>query len=372
MIARACITAGYLAALLVLSTCRAEYSNAHLRTRKDQGRSLSEVEDFNSEDGGGEEDEVTVDNEIIPRIVDGTRAKAGRYPYYTAIINEQLGVWNSLLCGGTLIAEDIVLSAAHCTDTGEADKVKVGAYGAPGRGNDGEPYHVANIVKRVNHPKYNPNTLKYDVALYKIDRPVTNRYLLTNMMKLDYDGKYKGTLKGGESMAVVGLGYLDNNGRFPAYLQEVSMSYVPNWNCRLKGWPYLSSDMMCATDPNGKSDNKGQDSCQGDSGGPIIVQRDGKDLQVGIVSYGSNAGCGVDAPGVYSRISESSSWIKETICEISPSSSICPSTSNPQYQCSDLKDCSYISNKWRWVRASLCLWDDLWQDCDATCNRCDA
>ena len=99
-------------------------------TRANDGeRSLTEM---NSMDGDGDDgrpadaNDVTSDAEIIARVVDGSRAQPGEFPFYTAIMDEQFGIINSLVCGGTLIAERVVLSAAHCTDTGAIDKVKVG------------------------------------------------------------------------------------------------------------------------------------------------------------------------------------------------------------------------------------------------------
>ena len=95
----------------------------------DGERSLTEM---NSMDGDGDDgrpadaNDVTSDAEIIARVVDGSRAQPGEFPFYTAIMDEQFGIINSLVCGGTLIAERVVLSAAHCTNTGAIDKVKVG------------------------------------------------------------------------------------------------------------------------------------------------------------------------------------------------------------------------------------------------------
>lgn len=96
---------------------------------EERRRSLTEM---NSMDGDGDDgrpadaNDVTSDAEIIARVVDGSRAQPGEFPFYTAIMDEQFGIINSLVCGGTLIAERVVLSAAHCTDTGAIDKVKVG------------------------------------------------------------------------------------------------------------------------------------------------------------------------------------------------------------------------------------------------------
>ena len=75
--------------------------------------------------------------------------------------------------------------------------------------------------------------------------------------------------------------------------------------------------VMCATD-------RGEDSCQGDSGGPLLLVGE-KDIQVGVVSWGAG-GCASGTPGVYSRISAASDWIKQGICDNSrrPPSDLCP------------------------------------------------
>ena len=110
---------------------------------------------------------------------------------------------------------------------------------------------------------------------------MTNQHLLNNMMKVDFDNTID--LKDGEKVTAVGLGYLDNGGSLPAYVQKVDLKYVANWRCRLQGWTYLSQDMLCATDPNGGSDGRSQDSCSGDSGGPLLVEgENGAYKQVGI------------------------------------------------------------------------------------------
>ena len=75
--------------------------------------------------------------------------------------------------------------------------------------------------------------------------------------------------------------------------------------------------VMCATD-------RGEDSCQGDSGGPLLLVGE-EDIQVGVVSWGAG-GCASGTPGVYSRISAASDWIKQGICDNSrrPPSDLCP------------------------------------------------
>lgn len=83
---------------------------------------------------------------------------------------------------------------------------------------------------------------------------------------------------------------------------------------------FLCLAVMCAMD-------QGEDSCQGDSGGPLFLKGDEskEDVQVGVVSWGAG-GCAAGSPGVYSRISAASDWIKQGICDNSrrPPSDLCP------------------------------------------------
>ena len=67
---------------------------------------------------------------------------------------------------------------------------------------------------------------------------------------------------------------------------------------------------LCA---NGKiNQDEARDACQGDSGGPLYRYENGKEILVGIVSWGN--GCGyTDSPGVYTKVTAFLDWIKEKI-----------------------------------------------------------
>jgi len=348
---------------------------------------------FNSEDGGehpqGDDGHATV----VPRIVDGTAASVGDYPFYSAILSTALfGLSESLVCGGTLISPSLVLSAGHCIEDARVDKVRVGAYRRAGSlDNGGQRSADHDIEGYVRHPRYSSKSLDSDFILFKLKTPVRDPYLLQSIVNLNIDDNQV-DLEDGDSLQAIGLGFLDDDfgrDRLPSTLQEVNLKYLSSWRCRGAGWPMLRSSMMCAVDPN-PNDLTTEDSCQGDSGGPLL--RNG--IQVGIVSYGK--GCGDRTPGVYSRVSYAADWIKETACRYDSAASFCdregvqsvgdtgeestitftpppptptPPTPSPPPACRDLRDCSDILDAWfPWAE---CGWDWIvGPECDATCNRC--
>ena len=103
-------------------------------------------------------------------------------------------------------------------------------------------------------------------------------------------------------------------------LMYVSVPFIPNVKCIKPHTRYssssITSNMICA---GGRVFDGGLlgvgDACGGDSGGPLIIPKSDTDdtaMLVGIVSFG--IGCGlIDAPGVYTRVTEYMSWIQSVI-----------------------------------------------------------
>lgn len=304
-----------------------EHGASNLRASGDETTSPSDrtlVE--NDEFVNSSADRALVNEDEIPtpvgRIVNGDSAIEGRFPYYVSIYAESWWGPPKHTCGGTLIARDIVLCAAHCYDPRDPPtKVRVGAYTESDyrNYNGNQPFHDAKILNVIPHPRFNMNSMDFDVALFRIE-PVTDRELIRSIVKIDYTGRVDRNLESYDSLHVIGLGRLRENGPLAETLQEVELKYLQNCN-RYFRWPgTITSQMMCA------ADNR-EDSCQGDSGGPLFVK--GRtfmdDVQVGIVSWGAG-GCAAGSPGVYARISSVAGWIKQEICRNSryPPSDLCP------------------------------------------------
>jgi len=211
-------------------------------------------------------------------------------------------------CAGSLVAPDAVLFAAHCGDRTGA-KLNIGAYkrGVVKKGKQ------RFCDKWVEDPTYGEggSGLNNDFALCKLNKPVTIDESKVKLVLNEAD-----TVPAAEAnLIVMGLGLLAYGGDAPDFLHDVTVPTISNQDCNTASsyGGHVTDRMLCAGFPEG-----GKDACQGDSGGPIVkreYQGDGTfiDIQVGVVSWG--AGCAEpNKPGVYSRVSSRSTWIKRTIC----------------------------------------------------------
>jgi hypothetical protein len=219
------------------------------------------------------------------RIVGGSNAAVNAYPFFV------LG--NG--CGGTLIWEDLVLTAAHCAGAWDGNVVV-----SPNSGSAKQTRSTNPQLQRA-HPSYSSTTEAFDFMVVKLNNPVTNPVLVTLNQEFN-DPATNADLK------VIGYGALSEGGGASTKLQEVTVKKIAFNTCNQQyGGDIIDSIMICAGVSGG-----GKDSCQGDSGGPLFNPAG---EQVGVVSWG--VGCArANYPGVYSRVSGVYGWINDRICEL--------------------------------------------------------
>eukprot|EP00532_Pseudo-nitzschia_australis_P002042 CAMPEP_0168182138 /NCGR_PEP_ID=MMETSP0139_2-20121125/11688_1 /TAXON_ID=44445 /ORGANISM="Pseudo-nitzschia australis, Strain 10249 10 AB" /LENGTH=626 /DNA_ID=CAMNT_0008102957 /DNA_START=213 /DNA_END=2093 /DNA_ORIENTATION=+ len=294
------------------------------------------------------------------RIVGGDIVDDGEYPYFV----QPLAVG----CGATLIANEWVLTAAHCGDfskrlnqqTGRYEPAQVIIGNAKRTSLDTSgtfPPQVRYCMQYVAHPAFrfvgdsvgadNFNApFRNDIALCKLDVPVyvDDRTVVLKLHTVTENNNYPIV---DSDVTAIGFGKTSQSGEISTKLLDVVVKVDSNQECAAAMVPgvdsnskrviqsiynpdAISKENICASVPGG-----GKDSCQGDSGGPLVAKgmattaataitaatqigsssNDGRrvDTHVGVVSFG--LGCAIaHLPGVYARTSFAIGFIRDTVC----------------------------------------------------------
>ncbi|XP_053533028.1 uncharacterized protein LOC108277243 [Ictalurus punctatus] len=234
------------------------------------------------------------------KIVGGENAAPGSWPWQISFQTS-----GSHFCGGSLINQNWVLSAAHCFQSFAADSITIllGMQSLEGTNVNLQERSTSNIII---HQGYDQNTNDNDIALVQLSSSVTfNDYVMPVCLAAS-----SSSFPGGTNVWVTGWGRIGSSVNLPSpgTLQEVEVPIVSNSDCANGyGTGSITNNMMCAGFSQG-----GKDSCQGDSGGPLVVKVNGTWVQAGIVSFGN--GCALpNFPGVYTRVSQYQDWINSMI-----------------------------------------------------------
>uniref|UniRef100_A0A4X1SHW1 Coagulation factor IX n=2 Tax=Sus scrofa TaxID=9823 RepID=A0A4X1SHW1_PIG len=231
------------------------------------------------------------------RIVGGENAKPGQFPWQV-LLNGKIDAF----CGGSIINEKWVVTAAHCIEPGVKITVVAGEYNTE----ETEPTEQRrNVIRAIPHHSYNATVNKYshDIALLELDEPLTLNSYVTPICIADKE--YTNIFLKFGSGYVSGWGRVFNRGRSATILQYLKVPLVDRATCLRSTKFTIYSNMFCAGFHEG-----GKDSCQGDSGGPHVTEVEGTSFLTGIISWGEE--CAVKGKyGIYTKVSRYVNWIKE-------------------------------------------------------------
>jgi len=230
------------------------------------------------------------------KIVGGEEATPHSYPWMAALF-----VDDKWFCGGTLISDEWVLTAAHCAKDASEMVVMLGAHNVREASEEGR----LELTTRdfFTHPSYSTITLHNDLALVHLPEKVT---FTANIKPVCLPAHSEaGTAWANEQAVASGWGKpTDSATSISPVLRHVDVETITNLWCALEFPTIINKNIICISGANGKS------TCNGDSGGPLYLVNDGKHKQIGITSFGSSLGCEIGFHAGFTRPASYLEWIE--------------------------------------------------------------
>ncbi|KAK6640424.1 hypothetical protein RUM44_012118 [Polyplax serrata] len=228
-----------------------------------------------------------------PYIVSGTPAPKDAYPF---IVSLRAKKTNDFYCGGALVSDRFVLTAAHCIH----DSIKFIEVGVGSNAIENQTIH--ELEEAFIYPSYTPLTTIDDIALLKLKKPVTFSDSVQPIL-FPFPNRT-------DNLPVIAMGWGRTAADGPAseILLELKRNVLSNDECSNRlavGGSKIKSNHICL------GTNEGDGVCFGDSGGPMVHEKDGKFYILGVVAWGIP--CALGFPDVFVRVAIYSHWINTTM-----------------------------------------------------------
>ncbi|XP_068036311.1 coagulation factor X-like [Anomalospiza imberbis] len=233
---------------------------------------------------------------VNTRIVGGDECLPGQCPWQAVLLNEE----GEEFCGGTILNENFILTAAHCINQTKEIKVVVGEVDREKK-EQSESMHT--VDKIIIHSKFDAETYDNDIALLKLKEPIRfSEYVIAACLpKADFANEVLMNQKSGR---VSGFGREFDGGQLPKKLKVLELPFVNRSTCVQSTYFAVTENMFCAG-----YDTEEKDACQGDSGGPHVTRYKDTYFVTGIVSWGE--GCARKGKyGVYTKLSRFLRWVR--------------------------------------------------------------
>ncbi len=248
-------------------------------------------------------------------IVAGEDTTAGENPWQVALTAD-----GEQFCGGSLVSDRVVVTAAHCVVGTDAADIQIRAGVSDLSSDEGQTVRVAGVVE---HPTYSGGSA--DIAMLVLDQPVTLNDRVAAIPIATADEAAAAT-----EARVTGWGALSEaDERVPDVLQTADVPTVGDDVCESALDGVDGANELCAG-------GTGTDSCYGDSGGPLTILTDRGRVLAGVTSWGEE--CGGETPGVYAEVPAFADWIDERVVD--------PDAPLPERLDIDLMDDEFFEDDW--------------------------
>ncbi|XP_012668278.1 cathepsin G isoform X1 [Otolemur garnettii] len=220
-------------------------------------------------------------------IIGGREARPHSHPYMAFLQIQSPGT----SCGGFLVREDFVLTAAHCWGS-----TIVAILGAHNIQRQERTQQRIPVLRAIRHPDYNQQNNHNDIMLLQLENRATQNGAVRPVALPQRWAR----LRTGTLCTVAGWGLVSLNRRTDR-LQEVQLRVQRDQQCQNRFRFYIGHTQICVGDPRQR-----KSAFRGDSGGPLVCNS----VAHGIVSYGNARGT---PPAVFTRVSSFLPWIRRTM-----------------------------------------------------------
>ncbi|CAC5367331.1 Trypsin beta,Trypsin delta/gamma-like protein CG30031,Trypsin alpha,Chymotrypsin-like serine proteinase [Mytilus coruscus] len=245
--------------------------------------------------------EITDVDGFSSKIVGGSNADITTYPWQVSLQMRSGSGWYHI-CGGSIIDNNWIVTAAHCVDGSSANTLRIAA-GMTKLSDTSRT--VRSLARIIMHPNYSSSRPGYpnDIALLELSQSLT---FGATMNKIAVPTTQDFT---GSTCSLSGWGRLSGSGSSPDNLKDVQMTIISNSECSTR-WASVTGAAI--NDGNICILESGKSACSGDSGGPMTCYSGNTPYLAGATSWGIST-CSGDFPSVYARLTSFRSWISSYV-----------------------------------------------------------